>query len=90
VIGPVEVFRTPEFYQSAGLTIYFWNLRDSQHYWGYNAFPSPFDHPFQMVEIERTTFSRERDGRENANLWVRLDRDGLIYLSAMRAPFKPL
>jgi hypothetical protein len=87
---PVDVIRTVEFYQSAGLIIYFWELRDSRNYWGYNALPSPFDHPFQQIEIERITFSRESNGVEKANLWVRADRGGLMYLCAMKAPFNPL
>ena len=51
--------------------------------------PSGADHylGFQQVEVERTTFSYEADGSQKANLWVRVDRPGLIFFAAMRAPF---
>lgn len=82
----VEVFHTAEVFQREGQIIYFWQMRDSTHYWGYNVFPSPFDHPFQQVSVDRTTYSRESDGREMTNLWVTCDRGGLIFFIAMRAP----
>ncbi len=86
---PVEVFRTADVYQKSPEIIYFWNFRDDTHFWSYNVVPSGADHylGFQQVEVERTTFSYEADGSQNANLWVRVDRPGLIFFAAMRAPF---
>jgi hypothetical protein len=82
----VEAFRTREVFQSSD-TVYFWNFRDSNHYWGYNVFPSPDDRGFQDVEIFKMTYSIEENGSQNTNLWVRVRRPGLIFFTALRAPF---
>lgn len=83
----VEAFKTGEIFQQGREVIYFWNFRDSDHYWGYNVFPSPNDRAFQQVNVTRTTYSLESDGSQKVNLWVTVDRPGLIFFTALRAPF---
>ena len=86
---PVEVFRTVDVYQKSDEIIYFWAFRDTTHHWNYNVFPSLTDQflGYQDVEVTRTLFSNEADGTQKTDLWVTVRRPGLIFFSAVRAPY---
>jgi hypothetical protein len=83
----VETMWVGTAYQKSGEMIYFWPVRDTLHHWDYNVAPSVRDAflGFQQVEVTRTTFVLNADGTQTVDLYVTMDRAGLIYWSALRA-----
>jgi hypothetical protein len=86
---PVEVFRTVDVYQKSTDIIYFWPFRDATHFWSYAVVPSLADQHlgYQSVEVTKTSLSNVDDRTLKVNLWVSVRRPGLIFFTAMRAPF---
>ncbi len=83
----VETMWVGVSYQKSPKMVYFWPVRDTLHHWNYNVAPSIRDAylGFQMVEVERTVFVLDEDGTQKVDLWVSMQRPGLIYWSALRA-----